>query len=91
LRNDQNTIELCLAALQSVRSSISQERALEIEQCITTYNEWGLGLENLIVELIDQDVKILPIQYESFSRAMAAMELSESSLLKELRSQLATS
>ena len=73
----QPVIDLCNAALESVRERIPAELYKEVHDDINRFNECGVGLECLVDQLSELDIKITPEQFTSIERAMQSMNLAD--------------
>jgi hypothetical protein len=81
----QHRIDLCNRALESVRSLIPADLYTEVFDCINRHDEWGVGMEALIDGLNELEIRVTSDQFEFIRKAMAAMNLADSSRVSYLR------
>lgn len=81
----QLRIDHCNRALEAVRSVIPSALYTDVHDYINRYDEWGLGIETLIDELIELEIPITTEQFALIETAMAAMDLADSSRVTYLR------
>lgn len=78
-------IELCNTALAGVRDVIPTGLFGEVHDFINRFNEWGIGIELLIDQLIELDVKISCSQFSRINAAMTSMGLDDDIRLAYLK------
>lgn len=81
----QGRIDLCNAALESVRGRIPDGLYKDVHEDINRFDEWGLGMETLVDQLTELDIKITLDQFLSIERAMASMALADDHRMRYLR------
>ncbi len=81
----QHRMNLCNEALESVRGLIPENLFRNVNEYINQFNEWGLGIEVLIDQIIDLEITITLKQFNLIQVAMASMELENSDCLVYLR------
>ncbi len=79
------TIVLCNQALEGVRSTIPSELHTEVSDYINRHNEWGVGMELLIDQLSEREVRITREQFTLIETAMASMGLADDVRVTYLR------
>ncbi len=85
MRPVPHPIDLCNAALESVRTHIPADLYRDVFDYINRHNEWGLGLETLIDQLSELEIKITADQFSLIERAMASMDLAGDQRVRYLR------
>ena len=85
LRPNKHHIDFCNRALEGVSSRIPEPLFREVHDYINKYGEWGLGLEILIEQISEYEIKIALAQYRLIEQAMASMGLGDSAELQYLR------
>lgn len=88
LHPHQRHIDLCNAALESVRLLIPEKLYRDVYDYFNRHNEWGLGVEILIDQIIEYEIKITPDQFAKIHEAMSSMGLAETELVKSLREEV---
>ncbi len=81
----QHRIDLCNRALDGVRHAVPADLTREVHDCINRFDEWGLGMEMLIDQLIESGIRIAPEQFDLIQAAMDAMGLGDSGRVGHLR------
>ncbi len=81
----QHRIDLCNRALETVRSIIPNDLYRDVFDYINEHNEWGLGMEILIDQISEYEIKISMQQYQAIEQAMASMGISDSNRMQYLR------
>ncbi len=79
------TIKLCNNALAINKPQMAESICMEIDDYINKYNEWGVGIELLIDNLCEEELRISLDQYKAIEEAMSAMDLGSSNRLFILR------
>ena len=78
-------IELCNRALESVRALILADLHQNVFEDINRFNEWGVGMEMLIDQMSDREIRVTLKQFRFIEAAMAAMGLADSARVRYLR------
>jgi len=81
----QSVIDLCNVALSSVRHCVTGTLATEVDRLINEHNEWGVGLELLVDDLMELEIGLDTIQFSSILAAADAMGWGESERIQHLR------
>ncbi|MEM6503987.1 MAG: MafI family immunity protein [Planctomycetota bacterium] len=81
----QHCIDLCNRALEAVHSTIPDDLYRDIFDYINERNEWGLGMEILIDQISEYEIKISLQQFEAIEKAMTSMEMSNNNRMQYLR------
>jgi len=81
----QQPIDLCNRALEAVGSAIPADLFRDVEDYINRFNEWGLGMEMLIDQLNESDIRITREQFGLIHAAMASMGLGACERVEHLR------
>ena len=71
----QHRIDLCNRALEAVQAIIPAGLHRDVRAYINDYDEWGLGMEVLIDQLAEFDIKITREQRRLIQEAMDSMGL----------------
>ncbi|MDR2195251.1 MAG: MafI family immunity protein [Gallionellaceae bacterium] len=74
----QRNIDLCNLALESVRAVIPDHLHSHVHDYINRFDEWGLGMEMLIDQISEFEIKISSEQFAFIERAMEAMGMGKS-------------
>jgi hypothetical protein len=85
MRRHQRQIDLCNAALDSVRSIIPSDLCRDVDEYINRFDEWGLGVEILIDQISEFEIKITQEQFSHIYAAMDSMGLAKSDRVNYLR------
>ena len=79
------TIELCNQALEGVRVIIPSELHTTVSDYINRHDEWGVGMELLVDQLNEGEVRITREQFTLIETAMASMGLADELSVTYLR------
>ncbi len=74
--------------MESVRLRIPEDFYRDVYDYINRHNEWGLGLEILIDQIIEYEIKIAPDHFAKIHEAMSSMGLAETERVKSLREEV---
>jgi len=74
----QHRIDLCNQALEAGRPAIPADLFRDVHDYINRFDEWGLGMEVLIDQLAESDIKISREQFDLIEAAMDSMDLGQS-------------
>lgn len=83
----QEQIDACNSALLAVRDLIPRQLFTDVHDYINKHDEWGVGVEILVDQIYEYDIKISWQQFDSICQAMQLMELGESDCIESLRNQ----
>ena len=86
----QTQIDACNRALNSVRDSIPADLCSDVSDYINKFDEWGLGVEILIDQICEYDLRVTVVQCNAFVDAMKSMGLGESDRIRHIKSQCCT-
>jgi hypothetical protein len=81
----QHRIDLCNRALEAVRPAIPADLFRDAHDYINRFDEWLLGMEVLIDQLAEFDIKISREQFGLIRAAMDSMGLGECDRVVYLR------
>jgi len=81
----QHRIDLCNRALESVHSTIPADLYRDVFDYINEYDEWGLGMEILIDQISEYEIKISMQQYQAIEQALESMGMSDCNRMQYLR------
>jgi hypothetical protein len=81
----QHHIDLCNQALEAVRPTIPADLFRDVHDYINSFDEWGLGMEVLIDQLAELEIKINREQFGLIQAAMDSMSLGECDRVVYLR------
>ncbi len=81
----QYHIDHCNQALEAVRLAIPADLYRDVHDSINSFDEWGHGMEVLIDQLSEFDIKITREQFGLIQAAMASMGLGECDRVEYLR------
>lgn len=81
----QHRIDLCNRALEAIRPAIPLDLFRDVHDYINRFDEWGLGMEVLIDQLAEFDIKISHEQFEIIRAAMDSIGLGQSERVAHLR------
>lgn len=82
---NRRRIKLCNRALEAVRSTIPADLYRDVYDYVNRFGESGLGMEVLIEQLSEFEIKITREQFELIQEAMASMGLGECDRVEYLR------
>jgi hypothetical protein len=85
----QRQIDLCNRALDRLVPHIPHDLFGDVYDYINRHHEWGLGMEILIDQLVEYEIKIASEQFDLILEAMASMGTDEYQGLVHLRDQIA--
>ena len=80
----QQTIELCQAALESVRDELGEHYA-QASEFVLRYDEWLVGLEFAIDCLVESESAVSRAAYDVFERAYSEMRKAQDDRLRNLQ------
>lgn len=85
MRPNQHRIDLCNRALDAMRAIIPPALHADVSEYINKHDEWGIGMEILIAQLVEFDIPITLEQFGLIEAAMKSMDLGESAEMTYLR------
>ena len=81
----QHRIDLCDKALEAIRPAIPDDLFREVDRYINRFDQWGLGMEELIDGLGEFEIEISPEQFDLIQAAMDSMGLGACDRIVHLR------
>jgi hypothetical protein len=81
----QHRIDLCNKALEAVRPAIPVDLFRDVDDYINRFDEWGLGMEELIGGLTELGIEIGREQFDLIQAAMDSMGLGDCDRVMYLR------
>ena len=81
----RHCIELCNLALDAAQADVPKDLYWDVHDYINEHDEWGLGMEILIDQISEFEIKITLEQYHLIEQAMVSMGLGDSDRLQHLR------
>jgi hypothetical protein len=79
--------KLCSYILESLKDIVPNDLYVQTNEFINVNNEWGVGLEILIDQLIELDIVISYQQFEIIKAAMSLINISDAPRIKALEGQ----
>jgi hypothetical protein len=86
----QTVIDICNGALEATRPSIPPTLYQDVSDYVNRFNECGVGMEMLVDQIIELEIKILLAQFLYIQNAMASMGLEETNRIAYLRNHNVT-
>lgn len=85
----QQTIDLCQAALDSVRGEPGEKQYARASDFVSRYDEWLIGLEFAIDCLVEGERRVPQASNDAFECVYLAMRISHDARLRHLRDLVA--
>jgi hypothetical protein len=85
MHKHQDKIDLGNRAFVAVSHLLPDDLSRDVDDCINRFDEWGLGMEVLIDQISEFEIKITPEQFRLIQTAMAARNMGDDHRVNSLR------